>query len=144
MTDYKCLISDYNIRFLCLLETKLHFDFAHDRGILPKLMLFRDKGFVENFSCCIGGHILLKRDSSLSSFNPLVIIDQFIHDEVNLGNSNSFLLTSIYVSNDSLNKIYIWNMLKYLAGLINSPWLVIGDFNLVLYAHEKVGATLCV
>lgn len=37
---------------------------------------------------------------------------------------------------------YLWEALRFIVQDIHSPWLVIGDFNAVLYSHERSSGSL--
>lgn len=93
---YKRLIRYYNISFFCLIETKQHSNLFHDKMLAYKQKLFRDEGFVDIFSCSYGGHILLKWDSSIFSFDPLIITNQLVYRTIKLSNFKTFLLTIVY------------------------------------------------
>lgn len=120
-------------------ETKLHFSFLLDKILVCKFKLFNTKVSVENFRCSFGGCIPLKWNSSIFSFDPLLFTDQFIHGLVKVGSSKAFFLTTVYAHNDPSDRIHLWNMLKDLNGPTDTPWLVMGDFNVVLYTNEKAG-----
>ena len=36
-------------------------------------------------------------------------------------------------------KKHTWELLRRLAGLLSYPWLCFGDFNEILWRHEKIG-----
>ena len=48
-------------------------------------------------------------------------------------------LTGIYGEPRWQDKYKTWDKLRELNGLHNMPWLVIGDFNEILFSHEKEG-----
>jgi hypothetical protein len=49
-------------------------------------------------------------------------------------------LTGIYGESSWENKYKTWERLRELHGMIEMRWLVIGDWNEILYSHEKEGA----
>lgn len=69
----------------------------------------------------------------------MIITEQFIHGEVKFGNYTSFFLTSIYAYDDSTDRVFLWSMLKTLVDSINSPWLVMGDFNYLIVTGKGWG-----
>uniref|UniRef100_A0A7N2L446 DUF4283 domain-containing protein n=1 Tax=Quercus lobata TaxID=97700 RepID=A0A7N2L446_QUELO len=48
-------------------------------------------------------------------------------------------LTGFYGNPDTSRRTESWNLLKYLSGLSQFPWLVIGDFNEIVGLSEKEG-----
>ncbi|KAA3463112.1 reverse transcriptase [Gossypium australe] len=50
--------------------------------------------------------------------------------------------TGFYGSPYVKDKIFVWNLLRRLAQEIDFPWLVLGDFNDILYSFEKSGRIL--
>lgn len=53
------------------------------------------------------------------------------------GTTNFQFLTFVYMSVSYRRRRHLWSVLLSL-GLDSSPWLIIGDFNAILGAHEKV------
>jgi hypothetical protein len=51
-------------------------------------------------------------------------------------------LTGIYGEPSWSEKYKTWERLRELHGQINSRWMVIGDWNEILYSHEKEGGIL--
>lgn len=52
---------------------------------------------------------------------------------------SKWLLTSFYGESDTSKRSRTWSLLNKLKPKDQTPWLVIGDFNEVLFHHEKVG-----
>ncbi|XP_070022230.1 uncharacterized protein [Nicotiana sylvestris] len=48
------------------------------------------------------------------------------------------VVTVIYGYNTCEQRKYLWGTLKELAQGINMPWLIVGDFNAVLYPQDKL------
>ena len=64
-------------------------------------------------------------------------------------NNNPITISAIYAHNDHRNRRIMWEELTSIRNNSHLPWLVIGDFNCILGAHEKRGgkphrATSCV
>ena len=57
-------------------------------------------------------------------------------------NGGKWRFTSIYGESKSGEKENTWKLLSTLAVQHKGPWLCMGDFNEVLFAHEKEGAQL--
>lgn len=56
------------------------------------------------------------------------------------GNSRhlSWHFSAIYASNDFHTRLSLWNNLYYLSKSADIEWLVMGDFNEILHASEKL------
>ncbi|KAK1316673.1 hypothetical protein QJS10_CPA05g01847 [Acorus calamus] len=65
---------------------------------------------------------------------------QFLHFRVTpiSGHLSPFMVTAIYASNSSAERLLLWQNLSRLSTQ-TEPWLLCGDFNEVRYAYEKVG-----
>lgn len=51
-------------------------------------------------------------------------------------------LSFVYAKCSVTERRELWQQLNSLSASINKPWLVGGDFNATLYAHEKLGGAL--
>ena len=65
-------------------------------------------------------------------------ISQYFIDVVIRG-SEDWRLTGIYGEPRWDHKHLTWEALRDLHGNMNLPWLAVGDFNEILYHHEKEG-----
>ncbi|XP_019241016.1 PREDICTED: uncharacterized protein LOC109221004 [Nicotiana attenuata] len=57
----------------------------------------------------------------------------------NLDTQMSFMVTFVYAKCDPIERIELWDSLYYLASDMSIPWLVGGDFNVILDEEEKFG-----
>lgn len=65
---------------------------------------------------------------------------QGVHGVVEVcSSSKSFVLSSVYASPKYVNRKHLWQELSNMAGNVNCPWLVIGDFNEITNQGEKFG-----
>lgn len=66
--------------------------------------------------------------------------EQFIHVEVHsLDNTLQYYATIVYAKNQ-LDKIRVlWEQIDSLGSNINLPWIVLGDYNSVLYSKDRNG-----
>ncbi|XP_075081845.1 uncharacterized protein LOC142166443 [Nicotiana tabacum] len=55
----------------------------------------------------------------------------------NLG--KELIVTLVYAKCDAVERIELWDSMYYLASDMESPWLVGGDFNIILSEEEKYG-----
>ncbi|XP_070045343.1 uncharacterized protein [Nicotiana tomentosiformis] len=53
--------------------------------------------------------------------------------------SQHIMCTFVYVKCSSLERLELWDSLYYLASDMELPWMVGGDFNVLLHEDEKIG-----
>ncbi|GMJ01875.1 hypothetical protein HRI_003856700 [Hibiscus trionum] len=63
-------------------------------------------------------------------------IDIMVEDD---SNGFSWRCTGFYGAPEVQNRAAAWDLLRQLDDIPQVPWLVIGDFNVILFASEKVG-----
>ncbi|XP_062093575.1 uncharacterized protein LOC133799589 [Humulus lupulus] len=56
-----------------------------------------------------------------------------------MAGKETFLVTYVYALNDENGRVPLWNDLKEIAAMISGPWLILGDFNDILSAEERIG-----
>ncbi|XP_077212858.1 uncharacterized protein LOC143847974 [Tasmannia lanceolata] len=96
--------------------------------------------YYANFDHTILGRIWVVWDPRVLNF--LIHSDscQHVHGEVHYIHSPiHYALTSIYAKNSGLERRNLWNSIRSLSSIINSPWIVFGDFNAVRFADERYG-----
>ncbi|KAI9106569.1 hypothetical protein K1719_022097 [Acacia pycnantha] len=64
---------------------------------------------------------------------------QFFHEECELPDRTYFLLTSVYV----VPHLNLRSKLKVMSASILLPWIVLGDFNDIMAASERIGGVRC-
>ena len=52
----------------------------------------------------------------------------------------NFFITTIYASNLFVERLVLWELLSRMATDINTPWIMIGDFNEILSNSTKWGS----
>ena len=53
-----------------------------------------------------------------------------------------FEVTFVYGLNEAMQRGELWDQLRMLAGIVQGPWLIGGDFNNVLNLNDRVGSTI--
>lgn len=78
-----------------------------------------------------------------NSYSPSVLLDhaQCMVLSCSLEGVTCFVVV-IYVATIYTNMKYLWEALSDLLHIHIGPWLLIGDFNTILGAHEKLGGRL--
>ena len=80
-------------------------------------------------------------DPTILDVTLLFSYDQVIHVQVlDLQNQTSLRVSFLYGHNDYIPRRELWASLKLFSTTTSSsPWMVLGDFNVVIHGREKVG-----
>lgn len=84
--------------------------------------------------------LLWKKDVDLE---VIFYYNSCIHSRVRDNTSGiEWMLSKIYGSPEIERMSVFWDLLRSLGSSIDLPWLVYGDFNEILFQHEKRGGRL--
>lgn len=135
--DYHHLIQDHKHDVLYLLKTKLSQDFLSYHISVSKHFFFLLEDFAHNFSLGVG-EILIKQNKDKIHFNPTTTIDLLIYRWVLV---SGFLFFCLHVSmdNDSRDRLHLQESLRSNASLVDASWIVMDDFNSLLFALKIEG-----
>nr|XP_009620919.1 uncharacterized protein LOC104112639 [Nicotiana tomentosiformis] len=120
----------------------------HRFCIVALLEPFQKQGFIHYYRTRLGmetalsninGKIWLFIDATVD-WELLIDTDQQITIKVLYqGIGKHIIMTVVYVKCSSLERLELWNNLYCLASDMELPWLVGGDFNVILNEEEKIG-----
>ncbi|XP_074299145.1 uncharacterized protein LOC141630181 [Silene latifolia] len=97
--------------------------------------------FLNNNALHEGGRIWILWDPTLFHVNLLMKDMQGIHVAVvHLMTGFSWTCSIVYGFNKDSERVGLWQSLYYCKAIVTSPWLIMGDFNNVLYAGERIGS----
>ena len=120
---------------LILTETKFQGDKAH--AIYNNLPF--DHHVISDTIGHEGGIWVLLKSANMDC-QALNATEQEIHIVIQVKDSNSpWLLSVIYASLRLNERNILQESLKLIANLHNLPWVILGDFNKVIYDSEKMG-----
>ena len=71
-------------------------------------------------------------------FKELRFIHCLVYDKIS---AKQCLITAVYAPAQENQKNAFWNKLSQLHESIDQPWCILGDFNEMLHASEKIGGT---
>ncbi|KAE8711854.1 Detected protein of confused Function [Hibiscus syriacus] len=75
--------------------------------------------------------------------NVLINHLQFIHCQIFYSQDNAtFLATIVYGSPNATKRYALWHHLRFIATSINSPWIILGDFNATLSSSDRMGCAI--
>ncbi|XP_051148240.1 uncharacterized protein LOC127263286 [Andrographis paniculata] len=129
------LIKDLSIHLFGVLETKCNDTYFADfvRRRLPSWE------FTHNFSRVKGGRIGIFWDPVFITVDTLEIEEQCISLRVACKVTSSIVVvTVVYGFNSLVKRRTLWDSLLRIGSAINEPWMVLGDFNSVLSAADRV------
>ncbi|XP_074266947.1 uncharacterized protein LOC141590242 [Silene latifolia] len=90
-----------------------------------------------------GGRIWLMCDEQVYKVELISKFAQVIHVRVTyMLNNFSRILSMVYGFNKSHEREDLWHALSSLGNCMKDPWLVMGDFNNVLFMDECIGSTI--
>lgn len=133
--DFMKMIEIYHIGMVGLLEIRVK---AAKLGAVY-LSMFKGWCFTTNLRWNKGGRIMLASDPKVFSMNKMEGNGQFIHCQVTLlEQKQDFMLTIVYAHNKKEERRGLWKGL--MAFNTTDPWLIMGDFNDILNAKDRIGA----
>ncbi|XP_074283610.1 uncharacterized protein LOC141608150 [Silene latifolia] len=128
-------LTQNKLDILGILETRVKETKSH-RILRNK---FRGYSSFCNYSKHYNGRIWLVWNPSTTRVNVLQVHAQVLHCHVHhLATGRSFHLSMVYGSNCPVKRVSLWDSLTAMAPQVG-PWVVMGDFNIVRYSHEKIG-----
>ena len=129
------LVRTQNPTILVIMET--HVGGGRAKAIIDRLPF---DGSVHTETIGFTGGLWMLWDSDRVDVTPLADTEQEIHATVKVRNSNSsWLLTAVYASPRTAERLILWNNLISTAELHNLPWVLAGDFNEPLSEDDKFG-----
>ncbi|KAK1302702.1 hypothetical protein QJS10_CPB12g01029 [Acorus calamus] len=131
--DLKEFLNIHKPLLLCLIDTKL------DESSIPAMQ--RKLGSYPCYYLSPESRICLLWHSDQLDIQIIAATQQFVHCTILCKQSHKrFLVTAVYASNSSVERINLWDSIKQLSSTIGHlGWIVGGDFNEVRFSNEKVG-----
>lgn len=128
----KLLINRYKSNILVLIETRVNSVFADK---IVDITNFSDKIVVE--AVRFSGGIWVMWNGSKIDLEAVSLDDQIINLLVYMNGCVPWLLLAIYASPFFDFCQHLWDYLVCLGPVVKCPWMLIGDFNQILYLEEK-------
>jgi hypothetical protein len=124
------------VSLVCFQETKLDVidDFIVMQCLGPS---FDGYVYVTEDTRGRGGEILLAWDTSVLEVDRLSLDPHAITGEVIPRDNNRWWLTTVYGPQTNEDKIEFMRELAERRSLCPGPWMVLGDFNMILHAEDK-------
>jgi exonuclease III len=127
-------VSELRVNLVCFQETKLAVidDFVILQCLGPSF-----DGYAYLPALGTRGGVLLAWDSSVIEITNISIDTHAITGEVRTKDNNRWWVATMYVPQSVEEKIAFLTELVERRSLCPGSWMVVGDFNMILYADEK-------
>ncbi|KAJ9536330.1 hypothetical protein OSB04_un000493 [Centaurea solstitialis] len=134
------LIATHGVSVCAIVESKV----LHDK--LPSVceLAFRNWSWVSNVACCdSGARIIVAWDMRTVDIMLVDSHSQYIHCLIRpKGLDEPFYATFVYGANTTVARRELWSGLRKAQVLMNKqPWVVMGDFNAMLFQHDGFGGS---
>jgi exonuclease III len=123
-----------HVNIVCFQETKL--DVIDDFTVLQSLGPSFDE-YMYLPAVQTRGGILLAWDTSVIELENFSFDTYAIMAEVKTRDNNRWWISTVYGPQDTADKINFLREISERRALCPGPWMIIGDFNMILYASEK-------
>ncbi|XP_062103371.1 uncharacterized protein LOC133814426 [Humulus lupulus] len=94
--------------------------------------------FTTNLAYHPGGRIVLPWNPIMFDLDIERCSSQMIHYLVTPKHGAGFEVTFVYAFNESGGREFLWQDLKDLSVTMDGPWVMLGDFNAVLFPEERI------
>jgi mannosylglycoprotein endo-beta-mannosidase len=127
-------VESVKVNLVCLQETKLN---VIDRYLVMQCLGSSFDEFAYLPAIETRGGILLAWDSTVLSITNIVLDSFSLTGHVKTLDQNNWWITVVYGPQDDADKIQFLQELTERRSLCSGPWILLGDFNLILRASEK-------
>lgn len=132
-------VASVRVNIICLQETKLD---VIDRFTVIQCIGPSFDGFAYMPALETRGGILIAWDSTVVEMDHFSLDPDFITGQVHTKNGVSWWISVVYGPQGNLLKTAFLEELHARRGLCPGPWMVLGDFNMILHASEKSNTNL--
>ena len=137
--DLRSLISSNNISLFGLNETKVSEE--NSTSIAAELLWGWQHFF--NYQSHQNGRIWVCWNPDIVEVTIVTVTDQMIHTKVKIIQKQiTFLASFVYGLHTRREQATLWHSLQEVADSDNTPWVVLGDFNVVRKPEEREGGSL--
>jgi hypothetical protein len=99
-----------------------------------------DKMLVSESDGRSGGLVMFwNKETNVTSFE---IDTNFIDIRIDEQSGAGWRFTGFYGEPEAQNKHLSWEYIRNLSAMVDLPWVMVGDFNEILYSHEKEGGSV--
>ncbi|KAK9723972.1 hypothetical protein RND81_05G038200 [Saponaria officinalis] len=128
----------HKVNMMGLVETRVK---TQNAGIIGAKLFGHNWGLVNNYQYHPNGRIWLAWNIASINFEVLYLSAQLVTGVVNTGFC-TFWLSVVYGFNTRMGRHELWAKLASLSAACSMPWLLLGDFNIVLHDGENKSTTM--
>jgi exonuclease III len=132
----RVFLESVSVSIVCLQETRLN---VIDDFVVMQCLGSSFDGFAYLPAVETRGGILLAWNKSVVDIGSISLDTHALTGEVIPRDDNRWWITTVYGPQSSDDKISFLQELGERRSLCPGPWLLLGDFNMILSAAEKVG-----
>lgn len=105
--------------------------------------MFSNWSVATNFSCHKRGRILIAWCPRVFDMNVVFMSPQVMHTSVaHIPAKKKWLLTIVYGFNQAFERKVLWEELCDIDKEVDSPWIMVGDYNNPLNIEDRMGASV--
>lgn len=138
--EVRTFIRVHGLSLCCIIESKVQ----QDNMVDVCGQMFGRWNWVSNaHDCNQGTRLLCAWNPSILSLMVLESSNQFLNCELKIvGNSEPMFVTFVYGCNKGVERRALWSGLrKFKVFIHNKAWIVLGDFNSMLFPHDGLGGS---
>lgn len=126
------LICDNKLDVLAIMETRVKY--SNSEKVMKKIV--NHGSWLHNYSRAYNGRIWVWWNTLRVQLMLITVDDQFMHCKITVDNL-AFYCTFVYAYNCAEQRVCLWEKLLTVSGSCSDPWILLGDFNSMLYPTEK-------
>ncbi|KAG8644820.1 hypothetical protein MANES_10G001700v8 [Manihot esculenta] len=134
-SEVNTLIARNKLAAIGLIETRVKQE--RSQKVQNNLKLYEWQ-FIDNYQFASSGRIWVAYDAQLTHLQIVSKSDQTIHCKMQV-DRNDFYWTIVYGSNLCAEKRRLWESIQAFANDMSTPWIIQGDFNIILNMQEGMG-----
>ncbi|KAJ9536466.1 hypothetical protein OSB04_un000347 [Centaurea solstitialis] len=136
--EVRSFVRNNNVSICAILESHVRPDAL---GSVCSATFGRWDWISNQVACESGTRIIIAWDALAVDVMVIEYHRQFIHCEVRIkGSVNIFFVSFVYGDNHGRQRMQLWSGLrKFKAIMGNKAWVVLGDFNCMLFPHDALG-----
>jgi hypothetical protein len=135
--EIRSLVKRFHIHLLCIVETRV----KRENSVKIHGDILPGWSFAANYECHYNGRIWICWDPNFLKVDIISKSMQEISCKIEVANEHMVWFHSfVYGANKGIERRTLWHSLKMVKIAVNSsPWLIGGDFNVVMHSKEKWG-----
>ena len=132
-------LHDLHPAIVILIETRVK---SNKAPVIRGKLGFRGE-YIDNYAAHINGRLWIYWDNSKLNIRCLLKTSQAIHCGVyDVVGNFKFWLTAVYALNRLEDRKLLWKTIEKICKSYQGPWCLIGDYNNVANAQDRIGGNI--